>query len=64
MYLVRGPQFEKQNVERDVREVYKTIAGNKIVDPLLILIEPPKATILKDAQIVRSEQEAANVATA
>jgi hypothetical protein len=63
IYLVRGQQFEKDNVESDVRALYKTIAADGITDPLFVLIEPPKAGVAKRALVVGTENEAASLAT-
>jgi hypothetical protein len=63
IYLVRGQKFKKEDVERDMRALYKAIVADGIADPLFILIEPPKAGVVKRALIVRTEDEAANAAT-
>jgi hypothetical protein len=46
-----------------MRALYKATAAEGIADPLFILIEPPKAGIVKKALVVRTEAEAANAAT-
>jgi hypothetical protein len=63
IYLVRGQEFKKDDVERDMRALYKAIAAEGIADPLFILIEPPKAGVVKRALVVRTEDAAANAAT-
>jgi hypothetical protein len=62
IYIVRGQEFDKDDVERDMRTLYKAIAAKGIANPLLILIEPPKAGVVKRASVVRTEDEAANAA--
>jgi hypothetical protein len=63
IYLVRGQRFEKDNVERGIKALYKTIATEGIADPLFILIEPPKASVIKKALVVSTDRDASNVAT-
>jgi hypothetical protein len=62
IYLVRGQQFDKADVERDIQAVYKKIAAEGIADPPFVLIEPPKAGVVKRALVVKSEQEATSAA--
>lgn len=63
IYLVRGQEFKEDDVERDMRALYKAIAAKGIGDPLFVMFEPPKAGVVKRALVVRTEDEAANAAT-
>lgn len=63
IYLVRGREIKKDDVERDIRALYKAIAAEGISDPLFILFEAPKVDIVKMALVVTTEDEAADAAT-
>lgn len=63
IYLVRGQEFKKADIDHDMRAVYRAIAADGISNPLLVMIQPPKASILNKALVVRTEDEAVEAAT-
>ncbi|MBR0735141.1 hypothetical protein JQ595_41085 [Bradyrhizobium japonicum] len=63
IYLIRGQEFAKDELAQNMRAQYTAIVDEGLKDALLLLIAPPKATIVAAATVVATEDEAIDAGT-